>query len=54
MRQVFGNVFAISPRWKVSAYDGAYLAAAEELDNEVWTGDRAFYTACDAKAHLLV
>jgi predicted nucleic acid-binding protein len=54
VRQVFGNVFTISSRWKVSAYEGAYLVAAEELDNKVWTEDRAFYTACDAKAHLLV
>jgi predicted nucleic acid-binding protein len=43
------QVFALSMRWKLSAYDGAYLANAEELDSEVWTGDRAFYTACRGK-----
>ncbi len=40
------QVLALSVRWRVSAYEGAYLALAEELDSEAWTGDRAFYTAC--------
>jgi predicted nucleic acid-binding protein len=44
------RVFAISMRWKLSAYDGTYLGLAEKLDGEVWTGDRAFYTACRGKA----
>ena len=43
------RVFALSLRWKVSAYDGAYLTLAEQMDSEVWTGDRAFYTACRKK-----
>lgn len=43
------RVFALSVRWKLSAYDGAYLGLAEKLDSEVWTGDRAFYTACRGK-----
>lgn len=43
------QIFSLSLRWKVSAYDGTYLAAAETLDCEVWTGDRAFYTACRRK-----
>ncbi len=40
------RIFSRSLRWKLSAYDGAYLGLAETLDSEVWTGDRAFYTAC--------
>lgn len=40
------RVFALSLRWKVSAYDGAYLTLAERMDSEVWMGDRGFYTAC--------
>lgn len=43
------RIFALSMRWKLSAYDGAYLASAEELGSDVWTGDRAFYTACRGK-----
>jgi len=43
------RMFALSMRWKLSAYDGAYLSLAEKLDSEVWTGDRAFYTACRGK-----
>ncbi len=43
------QVFALSFRWKVSAYDGAYLTLAEHLGSEVWTGDRAFYIACRKK-----
>lgn len=43
------QVLALSLRWRVSAYDGAYLTLAEQLDSEVWTGDRAFYTACRKK-----
>lgn len=43
------RVFSLSMRWKLSAYDGAYLGLAEKLDSEVWTGDRAFYTACRGK-----
>lgn len=43
------RVFALSLRWKISAYDGAYLTLAEQLGSEVWTGDRAFYTACRKK-----
>lgn len=43
------RVFALSMRWKLSAYDGAYLGLAEKLDSEVWSGDRAFYTACRGK-----
>lgn len=40
------RIFSRSLRWKLSAYDGAYLGLAETLDSEVWTGDRAFHTAC--------
>ncbi len=43
------EMFALSLRWRVSAYDGAYLTLAEQLNSEVWTGDRAFYTACQKK-----
>lgn len=43
------RVFSLSVRWKLSAYDGAYLGLAEKLDSEVWTGDHAFYTACRGK-----
>lgn len=43
------RVFALSLRWKVSAYDGAYLTLAEQMDCEVWTGDQAFYSACRKK-----
>ena len=43
------QVFALALRWRVSAYDGAYLTLAERLDSKVWTGDRAFYTACRKK-----
>lgn len=43
------RVFSLSMRWKLSAYDGAYLGLAEKLESEVWTGDRAFYTACRGK-----
>ena len=43
------RIFSLSLLWKVSAYDGTYLATAEKLDGEVWTGDRAFYTACRRK-----
>ena len=43
------QIFSLSMRWKLSAYDGAYLSLAEKLDSEVWTADRAFYTACRGK-----
>lgn len=43
------RVFSLSMRWKLSAYDGTYLGLAEKLESEVWTGDRAFYTACRGK-----
>jgi len=43
------RVFSLSLRWKLTAYDGAYLSLAEKLDGQVWTGDRAFYTACRGK-----
>lgn len=43
------QIFALSLQRKVSAYDGAYLAVAEKLDCDVWTGDRAFYNACRRK-----
>jgi predicted nucleic acid-binding protein len=43
------QVFALALRWRVSAYDGAYLSLAEQLDSKVWTGDRAFYNACRKK-----
>ena len=43
------KIFSLSLLWKISAYDGTYLATAEKLDSEVWTGDRAFYTACRKK-----
>lgn len=43
------RIFLLSLQWRVSAYDGAYLAIAEKLDSEVWTGDRAFYNACRKK-----
>jgi len=43
------QVLALSLRWRVSAYDGAYLTLAEQLDSQVWTGDRAFFTACRKK-----
>ena len=43
------RIFALSLHWKVSAYDGAYLAMAEELSRELWTGDRTFYRACRRK-----
>jgi len=42
-------VLSLALRWKLSAYDGAYLGLAEKLDSEVWTGDRAFYTTCRRK-----
>ena len=43
------RILSLSLLWKISAYDGTYLAIAEKLDSEVWTGDRAFYTACRRK-----
>jgi len=43
------QIFSLSHHWRVSAYDGAYLVIAEKLDTDVWTGDRAFYTACHRK-----
>lgn len=43
------QIFSLCMRWKLSAYDGAYLGLAEKLDSEVWTGDRAFYTTCRGK-----
>jgi len=43
------KIFSLSLHWKVSAYDGTYLAIAEKLDSEVWTGDRAFYNTCRRK-----
>ena len=43
------RVFSLAMRWKLSAYDGAYLGLAEKLGSAVWTGDRAFYTACRGK-----
>ncbi len=43
------RIFSLSLLWKISAYDGTYLATAEKLDSEVWTGDRAFFTACRKK-----
>lgn len=44
------RILSLSLLWKISAYDGTYLAIAEKLDSEVWTGDRAFYTACRRKS----
>ena len=43
------RIFELSLHWKVSAYDGTYLAMAEKLNSDVWTGDRAFYRACRRK-----
>lgn len=43
------RIYTLSMRWKLTAYDGAYLATAEGLDSKVWTGDRAFYAACRGK-----
>ena len=43
------QMFSLSMRWRLSAYDGAYLGLAEKLNGEVWTGDRAFYAACRGK-----
>lgn len=43
------QIFSLAAKWNVSAYDGAYLAAAEQLDTDVWTGDRALYTTCRKK-----
>lgn len=40
------RIFSLSVQWRLSAYDGAYLAIAERLNCEVWTGDKAFYNAC--------
>ena len=32
-------------KYSIAAYDAAYLALAESLDCDLWTGDRAFYNA---------
>lgn len=44
------QILSVASQWRVSAYDGAYLALAERLDCQVWTGDRAFYNACRRKS----
>ena len=43
------RILSLSLHWKVSAYDGAYLALAEQLESGVWTGDKTFYKACRRK-----
>jgi predicted nucleic acid-binding protein len=39
------RVLELSLEYKIAAYDAAYLALAESLDCDLWTGDRAFYNA---------
>jgi predicted nucleic acid-binding protein len=37
------KILELSLKYKITAYDAAYLALAESLDCDLWTGDRAFY-----------
>lgn len=37
------NVFRISMKYKITAYDAAYLALAETLKCNMWTGDKHFF-----------
>ncbi len=37
-------------KYKISAYDAAYLALAQTEQCDLWTGDRAFYQAVSADA----
>ncbi|WP_051276443.1 type II toxin-antitoxin system VapC family toxin [Desulfovirgula thermocuniculi] len=39
------DVYRCAFRYRISAYDAAYLALAEELDAVLFTGDGRFYTA---------
>lgn len=43
------EVLDISIKYKLAAYDAAYLALAESAQCNLWTGDRSFYQA--AKRH---
>lgn len=39
------KLFEVSLKYGLAAYDAAYLALAEEEKCDLWTGDKAFYTA---------
>ncbi len=40
-----GEVYEAAVRFRVAAYDAAYLALATALRADLWTGDRRFYDA---------
>lgn len=39
------KVLELCQSYNIAAYDAAYLALAESLDCDLWTGDKAFYNA---------
>lgn len=46
-----GEVYEAAVRFRVTAYDAAYLALATTLGADLWTGDRRFYDAVRQAAH---
>jgi len=44
-------VLEVALRYNLAAYDAAYLALAEELKCNLWTGDRSFYQAIKGESH---
>jgi len=44
------QVIELCQEYNIAAYDAAYLALAESLDCDLWTGDRAFYNAVKDKS----
>ena len=44
------KILGLSLKFNIAAYDAAYLALAESLDCDLWTGDRAFYNAVKDKS----
>jgi len=39
------RVIELCQEYNIAAYDAAYLALAESLECDLWTGDKAFYSA---------
>lgn len=44
------QVLELCQTYNIVAYDAAYLALAESLECDLWTGDRAFYNAVKDKS----
>jgi len=45
-----GHIYRLANMHNIAVYDAAYLALAEALGCQLWTGDRHFYQAVYEKA----